>query len=242
MSPVLGGAGSIAVVSPHLDDAALSLGATVARAVREGADVRVVTVFAGRPDAEAEPGKWDRRGGFASEGEAARGRRNEDEAAWALLGARPAWLPFADQDYPGERNEEEVWRLVADAVADVELALVPGFPLTHPDHAWLSQLLVGRRLPVPRTALYVEQPYAFRVRSDHPRPGLAPALAPLLGVAPVWRRHGRDPRLTRRKATAIRAYRSQLPLLGFTASHGQNLRRVLLWELRGGGEATAFLD
>ena len=39
--------GRLVVVSPHLDDAVLSLGATLAHAVESGATVEVLTVFAG---------------------------------------------------------------------------------------------------------------------------------------------------------------------------------------------------
>lgn len=234
---------SVAVVSPHLDDAALSLGATVARLVWEGADVRVVTVFGGNPDSCVESGNWDRRGGYASEGAAARGRRSEDLKAWQLLGARPLWLPFSDAQYAGERVASEVWGCIAEAVAGAELVLVPGFPLTHPDHAWLANLLMTNRLPVSRTGLFVEQPYAYWVRGEYPHFGLASALEPFLAAAPEWRRAGRFPsRAVLQKRRAIHAYKSQLPLLGLTQRRGRLLTRILASEIRHGGEAIALLD
>lgn len=234
---------SVAVVSPHLDDAALSLGATITRLVWEGADVRVVTVFGGNPDSSVESGNWDRRGGYQSLGAAARGRRSEDLEAWRLLGARPLWLPFGDAQYAGERVASDVWGRIAEAVTGAELVLVPGFPLAHPDHAWLANLLVANRLPVSRTGLYVEQPYAYWVRGEYPHLGLASALEPLLETAPEWRRAGRLPlRAVLQKRRAIHAYRSQLPLLGLTQRHGRVLTRILAFEMRHGGEAIALLD
>ena len=68
--------GDVVVVSPHLDDAALSLGAAIARARRIGAArVVVLTVFAGNPESDLPAGGWDSRAGFATEGEASRARR-----------------------------------------------------------------------------------------------------------------------------------------------------------------------
>ena len=42
-------------------------------------------------------GGWDRRGGFATEGESARARREEDRRACAVLGATPVWLPVRER-------------------------------------------------------------------------------------------------------------------------------------------------
>ena len=99
------GTGRVAVLSPHLDDAVLSLGAAIARAVREGATVTIVTVFAGDVDSALPASNWDRLAGFATEGEAAAARRVEDATACALLGAEPRPLPFPDYPYvAGERE------------------------------------------------------------------------------------------------------------------------------------------
>ena len=65
----------IVVVSPHLDDGVLSLGAAIASWARAGATVELLTVLACDPDSEAPAGGWDRRGGFATEGDSARALR-----------------------------------------------------------------------------------------------------------------------------------------------------------------------
>lgn len=49
------------VVSPHLDDAILSLGATVAGLARNGLAISVVTVFAGDTSSAKPCGGWDER-------------------------------------------------------------------------------------------------------------------------------------------------------------------------------------
>ena len=69
--------GRLVVVSPHLDDAVLSLGATMASAARNGAHVTVLTVFACDPQSSAPAEWWDRAGGFRTLGEAACARREE---------------------------------------------------------------------------------------------------------------------------------------------------------------------
>src|SRR5512144_2582409 len=68
----------IVVVSPHLDDGVLSLGASIARWSRAGAAVELLTVLGCDPASAAQAGGWDRRGGFATEGESALARREED--------------------------------------------------------------------------------------------------------------------------------------------------------------------
>ena len=45
--------GRVVVVSPHLDDAVLSLGATMAHAIESGAKVEVLTVFGCEPTSSA---------------------------------------------------------------------------------------------------------------------------------------------------------------------------------------------
>jgi len=214
------------VLSPHLDDAVFSLGASISRASRAGAFVTVLTVFAGDPDAEGPPSWWDRRGGFASEGEAARARRAEDERACSRLGAEPVWLPFRDAAYESRQQPSDIAAALTDAVARVggDTLLVPGFPMRHPDHALLATIALARRLPDLRIGLYTEQPYAWRLG----RPPEAPA---------PWSRLRAQPTDLLAKQRAAREYRSQLPLLGrFVAA------RIALHERMLGGEAVAWLD
>jgi LmbE family N-acetylglucosaminyl deacetylase len=217
-------AGRVVVVSPHLDDAAFSLGSTIAAASRAGANVRVLTVFAGDPDSETPAGGWDAATGFHTHGEAARARRDEDAIACAAIGAAPEWLPFPDVQYADRPSDERLWECLAASVGDADAVLVPGFPLAHPDHAWLHELVRGRRLPRrARLGLYVEQPYAWRGKQQPPPP------------IPWLRLRGR--RADRRaKHDAIQAYRSQLPMFGI-----QPTARLALHEALRGGETLAWL-
>ena len=81
----------VVIISPHLDDAALSLGATIAMLARHGVSPRVVTVMATTPTRTSPPA-----GGTSSAASRARGlpraRRSEDARACTVLGAEAVWL------------------------------------------------------------------------------------------------------------------------------------------------------
>lgn len=201
------------VVSPHLDDAALSLGAAISRAARAGARVTVLTVLAGDPGSNEPAGDWDRSSGFATAGEAARTRREEDALACERLGARPVWLPYRDDQYERGGTDDEIRARVREA-AVTGLVLLPGFPLEHPDHRWLHDLLANA-FPG-RTGFYAEQPYAA---FDGRRPPGS------------WACLGAGLRDRRRKLAAYRVYASQHEPLG------RITWPILRYELRTGGEA-----
>jgi LmbE family N-acetylglucosaminyl deacetylase len=256
----------IAILSPHLDDAVFSLGGLIAGAARSGAEVRAVTVFGNDPDSEAPAGPWDRACGFVTVGEGAKARRLEDERACGLVGATPVWLAFADEEYGGPRDEAEIWAALADVVAWADAVFVPGFPLYHPDHAWLTEI-VCRKATAARVGLYVEQPYAAwrligRGHRTWTLPGLTPAqgirhalmllfrtpagrrlqqpVAPVVG--PRWRAERwvavrAYPRDWRAKQKAVRAYRSQLQAFGPLVPS-----RMALYEAAWGGEGVALLS
>jgi LmbE family N-acetylglucosaminyl deacetylase len=203
----------IVVVSPHSDDGVLSLGASMARWAREGRDVELLTVLALDPGSSAPTRGWDLRAGFATEGEAARARREEDRVACARLGVTPRWLPFGSVDFERHGDEAAVWDAVREAVDGAGVVLVPGSPLSHPDHAWLNALFASR-MSSEALGLYAEQPYTLRTRG-------APFAEATLGMrdrVSKWR--------------AVRAYRSQLPLLGMRRSVRRGALRLALADER----------
>jgi LmbE family N-acetylglucosaminyl deacetylase len=210
------------ILSSHCDDAALSLGGWIARRTEQGGEARVVTVFANDPVLQLPLSVWDVRAGFATSDEAARVRRAEDRSALAVLGADAVHLPFPDSGYRrGPRlDRDEIVTRIVEAAAGASTIFLPGFPLIHPDHAWLTDLVVARKpFDVP-LCFYVEQPYAWWNRRSHgTRPALESAHVEL--------------RYVRRKLAALRHYKSQLPLLG-----GRRLALAMLADaLVGPGEA-----
>lgn len=225
------------VLSPHLDDAVLSLGATLWSASRAGGEVVVATLFAGDPASTDEAGYWDRRAGFATAGEAATCRRKEDARACRIVGASPVWLPFADDQYGDTPEDDEVWAALEGALANADTILIPGFPLAHRDHAWATTFALRRIRGVGRVGFYVEQPYAMMFRHEHEAPKPGPGTA--AGIAVEWRRSRPQPLAWMVKQLAARQYRSQL------AAIARPLQRVpllvALHELRAGGEGVAWL-
>lgn len=225
---------SIVVVSPHLDDGVLSLGAFLARAARGGAHVTVLTVLAGSPNSASPPGPWDAACGFRTAGEAARLRREEDRRACAVIGATPVWLPFGDQQYGVGADDTTVLAAMAEAIGKVETLLVPGFPLWHHDHRWLARLVVENGLGNARIGCYVEQPYALWHSEDGPTD---PEGLPVVFSGPLtWHRVGTGSFERLAKTRACRAYRTQLPRFG-----RRPVMRIQWHEFQRGGEQIAWL-
>lgn len=200
----------VVVVSPHLDDGVLSLGAAVSAWSRAGARVELLTALAGDPASEAPAGGWDLRGGFATEGEASLARRAEDDRACAVLGAVPVRLSFGYQDYERHGDEEDVRRAAVEAIGEAEAVLLPGSPLSHPDHEWIVRTLADAPLAAGRLGFYAEQPYSRGTARPPATPSfLEVAFGGPLVFAPV----GTSLRDRLAKRRALRAYSSQLPLL-----------------------------
>jgi len=227
----------VVVVSPHLDDAVLSLGAAMASWVRAGSAVEVLTILACEPESSSPPGGWDARAGFSSEGDAARSRRVEDAAACGLLGAHPTWLPFGDSDYERHGDDDEVRAAVAEAVGAATTLLLPGSPLSHPDHEWVVRTIADASLGAHRLGFYAEQPYTARSRAG---PATAPWLEVGLGATLTFQpaRLGARDRLA--KWRAICAYRSQLPLLALDRRRALALAtrpELVAWAAEAGPDA-----
>lgn len=93
------GDGPLLALSPHLDDAVMSVGAALAAVAGAGRRVVVCTVFAGcpTPPLSAAATEFHRDCGLGDD--AVPVRLAEDRAAVAALGADPAHLPFLDALY-----------------------------------------------------------------------------------------------------------------------------------------------
>ena len=241
MSPQISGfpetTGPVVVLSAHLDDGVLSLGATMALAARSGVEVRLVTVLGGDAESTRTASRWDSRSGFFSLGEAAGARRSEDVRACAILGVQSIALPFGDLQYGRGASDDEIWGEILGAIGRSEIALIPGFPLTHPDHQWLTRLVLERGIPGARVGLYVEQPYA--ANRPRIRPAVPAEIASIAGRVSSWTGRAGDPGLRRLKRKASREYRSQLRWL---SARPFVLWRTSRYERKHGGELLAWAD
>ena len=218
------------VLSPHLDDAALSCGGTIHHLARRGERVVVYTaVTADEP--QPAPGPFAAgmvRGWRFPPGRAMAGRRDEDRAACAALGAEPVYGPFAEAIQrcdpaggplygsvaalfgPPAAGDPAAPALPAEVAAQVAAlsaatrVLAPLGVGGHVDHRLLRD--AADRLQGVEVLFYEEYPYS-RQGGD--------AVAPALGDLARWR-HALVPLAAadlEAKAGAIAAYRSQVPHL-----------------------------
>jgi hypothetical protein len=170
----------ILLLAPHFDDAALSCSALLDR----GSPIVIVTVFAAgpRPPVKAY---WDELSGFADSAEAIEARRAEDAAALAAGGHRVVYLSLLEDQYGGERGEEqraEIRAAVETWAAEHPAGLVAlpagagwraprsirallrrlgrGRVPPHPDHLFVRDTTLGSLQNATWTPLlYEEQPY-----------------------------------------------------------------------------------
>ena len=115
--------------------------------------------------------------------------------------------------------------------------LLPGFPLDHRDHRFVTELVLGRLERRPRVGLYVEQPYAMIIRREVPVPE-SPTSTAIGNVE--WRRLRPGPRAWLAKQRALRAYRTQM--LAFARPLSRVPALVALHEHHVGGETIGWLE
>jgi LmbE family N-acetylglucosaminyl deacetylase len=217
------------VLSPHLDDAALSLGGTIARLVAAGEAVLVVNICSGSPPlggpfssfAALQHARWK-----LPADEAVALRRAEDAAALAILGADSLHLDLLDAIYRMPEAYVDDATLFGAVAPDDPLAALsrpsleaivagsPGARLyaplavgNHVDHQAVHQVAAELAAAGAQVLYYEDFPYAARQGAVARRlasPGGPRRLAPL-----VCRINGE----LDGKITAVAAYESQLGTL-----------------------------
>jgi LmbE family N-acetylglucosaminyl deacetylase len=157
------------VLSPHFDDAVLSVGAWLSR----HPGTTVATVCSGLPGEGISAHGWDAGSGFSSGNDATLGRRREDANALATLKAEQRMLGFLDGPYRthGKYHESEsghtaMYEALVQAITHLLEEIQPDrllFPLGwgHDDHRITSDaaVTVVREVGTPAIA-YAELPYA----------------------------------------------------------------------------------
>lgn len=217
----------IVVVSPHLDDAVMSVGGLIFRLARSGGLVRVLTVFAGLRTWTGATSAWDSRRGLDCAADAFAARAAEDDAAAAALGVAAYRLPFLDGGYSAVRDPDAIWAAMAPYLLDADAVLVPGSPLAHDDHRAVTELVVARMNGCAPLGFYTEQPYSSRPRylAGFLRHS-TPAVLHQRGLAIEWTDVHLD-RVTRRaKADAVACYAGELHALGWRAHLDALVQRV----------------
>lgn len=141
------------ILSPHFDDAALSLGGFMAE---NNSPVVVITFFGGKP-AETLQGSWDILSGFKDSAEAVTQRTEENARALAKAKAYPLNLNYVDFQYRRERDEAAEENLTALIEKDIGTIIENfsdtktlsiygpaefGPDITHTDHKTLHEAFV----------------------------------------------------------------------------------------------------
>jgi LmbE family N-acetylglucosaminyl deacetylase len=208
------------VLSPHLDDAVLSVWSVL---VAPG-DVAVVNVFAGVPEVGL-PRRADRLVRSADSREQVRARIAEDREALSLAGRTPLNLDFLEEPYRhGEPEPAELEAELADRLPAAASLYAPAAIRGHRDHELVRDvaLELGRRDGIP-VVLYADIPYAVHwgwpawVTGDEPDESLDPEIdwELALGAAPVDRatlvaKVARlEPAAAAAKLRALRCYRTR---------------------------------
>lgn len=226
---------NVVVVSPHLDDAVLSVGATMRSLSRREVDVQLVTVFAGDPEKEDRASYWDAKRGLTKKTEVFEARRGEDQAAAAVLGVEPVWLPFDDGAYVSRRDPDEIWARLRPLLYGAAAVLLPGWPLVHADHRFVTAMVMQRLAATVPILLYAELPYGARPMSlarSLLKGRQAAPIAAALGSSLVWRSSWTSAEDRAAKRAAVAEYRGEVAALGLDARlsslYDSALRRELL--------------
>ena len=196
-------------VSPHLDDAVFSVGATLAVLADAGHEVTVLTCLTAsvpEPAGFALACQTDK--GLAADVDYMALRRAEDTAALAVLGAGQVHLDLPEAPHRGYTGAadlfagvhpgDDVWRELADRLAghEADVWLAPQALGGHVDHLQVQRAVASLGRP---TAWWRDSPYVLR------DPAAAPGEHLPAGLTEV-----RLPNDRARRADACACYATQL--------------------------------
>lgn len=200
---------SVAILSPHLDDALLSAFSAL--------PARVVNVCTALPPAGTLT-RWDRITGASDSRAHMQERLDEDRAALAAAGADAVALGFLDAQYRDEPLEPDALRAsIAAALEGATEVWAPAGVGDHVDHVQVRDAAIELGVPL---RLYAELPYAVKfgwpawVTGEPADPHLVPdagwALPEGLGEPAI---HALSEADVQRKLHALRLYRTQFAAL-----------------------------
>lgn len=236
----------VTILSPHPDDAVLSLWHTL---TGDG-DVTVLNVFAGDPQATAV-GWWDSQTGATDPRARMAERREEDRVALALAGREAVNLGFVDYQYRGGVQPLEPVVAAIEEAAPSGLLLGPSNVAgDHPDHTLVRDAALAFRERGREVSLYADLPHATR----HGVPGWVAGSGEPPGTDDPWRLslngagvrpeelrpdiHRLDPADEARKHEAVTTYRTQYAALDdmfHLTDRPELLRYEVVWPLPSGG-------
>jgi LmbE family N-acetylglucosaminyl deacetylase len=172
----------VVYLSPHLDDAILSCGASIRSQTQAGRSVLVMTIFAGAPTRfDISPLAAELHGLWGDFADPVALRRREDRKANRLLGARSCHLDYLDAIYrrdavsflygrdedlfgPPHGSDLELPTRIADSILEICSARQPEVfaPLgigNHVDHQLLTEAALSLHRRFPELVFYEDYPY-----------------------------------------------------------------------------------
>ena len=216
----------ITILSPHPDDAVLSLWRTLSGP----GEVDVINVFAAVPDDGQPPGWWDRLTGSDDPVARALERLEEDRDALSRSGRVPRNLNFLDGQY---RDAPHPLDPLVEAVTAVlhrgARVLVPAALGAHPDHATIRDVGVALGHLGFEVAFYADLPHA--VTRDWPESAVRTSTS-----GAETRVDDLDETERREKLAAVECYRTQVPELErvfAVLSRPEVLRYEIVWPYAG---------
>jgi LmbE family N-acetylglucosaminyl deacetylase len=215
----------VAVLSPHLDDAVLSLW----HVLSGPGSVAVVNVFDAAPDTSDDvDGWWDALTRASDAVTRARDRHAEDRVALSIAGRESVDLGFVDGQYGiGQEAPEQLARAIDDAAPAPTSLLAPAALSGHRDHRSVLAVALLLRERGRLVGLYADVPHATRYGWPAWVTGRPPE--PLLDPAAFWESelrssglslatlrpdvHRLDEAAHARKLAAVQAYCTRVPAL-----------------------------
>ena len=244
------------IISPHYDDAMLSVFSLIGPTRLGVPDVHVLTVFGGRP-VPAVRERWDALCGFSDSDVAMAARAEEERRAFAGLSVQLTSLALLEGQYreahpPMEARTEYLSFVLEWAAAATGGVLVApagaggtrtfqqrvrsrvpskrfglaGGSTPNTDHLWVTDVLVDAVAPTTDLVLYNDQPYSW-VKDGSSR---AETVAAIMGRRSVAITHRID---VTEKVRRSSAYASQIPhLLRSWAHLGSAMpKQEMFWHL-----------
>lgn len=195
----------ITIISPHYDDAVLSMGERIQLLRHDLHGVTIATIFTSVPNEELPLTVFDMNCGFKSPGEAIFTRRLENQRAAAVLDCTTVDAAFYDRQYGQPPPQLDELALAIKPCVNTSAAVYAPLGINHPDHELVTLATLECWTPECNMFLYADLP--SRVTAPHTmwqQLGHLQERGWTLTMLPVWRGD------IDWKLAAIRCYSSQM--------------------------------
>ena len=217
------------VLSPHFDDAALSIGGMLAKSTHSANSPLIATVFTGTPKISTST-MWDTRSGFTNSTTAMADRTKENNDAANTLSAQTINLGYLDNEYRGttattsleNKITADIIKLIRNydtSTSSIEIYGPAIFQngVGHVDHTILHEAymnVIEQYKPRGIVTFFIYEDFPYSKNAGVPKTDLIKNLRndePQLSYAPIY--IPLDDNAVNTKEDAIRAYTSQIKSL-----------------------------